>query len=156
MVQATEQLPEAAMVAPQLIDRNDADEINYPWLGSHWVSKGYSADGPCCVEFFVEPPYFPIRKICHLLVFLMKTFLFYEDEDLSRRAFKAFPPMVVVSRIRVKHLSRGSVKGHAPLRSEFLRGYNHVQSKFLFEKAWKNCWWAKIENTGISLAITTD
>jgi hypothetical protein len=42
--------------------------------------------------------------------------------------------MVVVPNIKLKHLSRGSVKGPAPLRSEFLRGFHHAQSKILFEK----------------------
>ena len=135
MIQAANEFPETAMIGPQLVRRNNSKEINYRWPGSHWVSKGPGADGPCCVGFLCGAAILlNMKNMSPVGFFDEDFFLYYEDEDLSQRAFKVFAPMVVVPRIRLKHLSRGSVKGHAPLRSEFLRGYHHAQSKLLFEK----------------------
>ncbi len=135
MIRAAEQFPEAAMIAPQLIGRNGADEINYRWPGSEWVSKGRGAEGPCCVGFLCGAAILLNMKNMQRIGFFDEDFfLYYEDEDLSQRAFNTKLPMVVVPQIKLKHLSRGSVKGSAPLRSEFLRGFHHAQSKILFEK----------------------
>lgn len=135
IIQAAEQFPEAAMIAPQLIGRNGADEINYRWPGSEWVSKGRGAEGPCCVGFLCGAAILLNMKNMQRIGFFDEDFfLYYEDEDLSQRAFNTKLPMVVVPQIKLKHLSRGSVKGSAPLRSEFLRGFHHAQSKILFEK----------------------
>ena len=61
-------------------------------------------------------------------------FLYYEDEDLCQRVFLANGDIVLVPDVAIAHLSRGSVKGRSPLRSEFLRGYHHAQSKLVFER----------------------
>jgi GT2 family glycosyltransferase len=61
-------------------------------------------------------------------------FLYYEDEDLCQRVFLAGQQIVVVPDIEITHLSRGSVKGPNPLKSEFIRGYHHAQSKLVFER----------------------
>jgi GT2 family glycosyltransferase len=135
IIQAAEQFPEAAMIAPQLISRNGADEINYRWPDSEWISKGLGAEGPCCVGFLCGAAILMNMKNMQRIGFFDEDFfLYYEDEDLSQRAFNTKLPMVVVPNIKLKHLSRGSVKGPAPLRSEFLRGFHHAQSKILFEK----------------------
>jgi N-acetylglucosaminyl-diphospho-decaprenol L-rhamnosyltransferase len=153
MLQAANEFPEAAMIGPQLVRRNDSEDINYRWPGSHWVSKGPGADGPCCVGFLCGAAILlNIKNILPVGFFDEEFFLYYEDEDLSQRAFKAQAPMVVVPRIRLKHLSRGSVKGHAPLKSEFLRGYHHAQSKILFEqKHGKNIHWLRWKTLGLAL-----
>ena len=155
MAQAAEQFPEAAMVAPQLIDRNDADEINYRWPGSKWVSKGCGADGPCCVGFLCGAAILLNMKNMQRIGFFDEDFfLYYEDEDLSQRAFNTKLPMVVVPQIKLKHLSRGSVKGLTPLRSEFLRGYHHAQSKFFFEKKHgKKPQWLRWKTLGLTLIL---
>jgi N-acetylglucosaminyl-diphospho-decaprenol L-rhamnosyltransferase len=135
IMQAAEQFPDAAMVAPQLLDRHNVEEINYRWPSSEWISKGCGADGPCCVGFLCGAAILlNIENMSKIGFFDEDFFLYYEDEDLSQRAFDAKLSMVVVPQVKLKHLSRGSVKGHAPLRSEFLRGYHHAQSKLLFEK----------------------
>lgn len=135
MMQAAELFPEAAMIAPQLIGRNGAEEINYRWPSSHWISKGFGADGPCCVGFLCGAAILlNIRNMSKIGFFDENFFLYYEDEDLSQRVFNAKLSMIVVPKIKLKHLSRGSVKGPSPLRSEFLRGYHHAQSKLLFEE----------------------
>jgi hypothetical protein len=61
-------------------------------------------------------------------------FLYYEDEDLCQRVFLAGEQIVVVPDVEITHLSRGSVKGPNPLKSEFIRGYHHAQSKLVFER----------------------
>jgi N-acetylglucosaminyl-diphospho-decaprenol L-rhamnosyltransferase len=60
-------------------------------------------------------------------------FLYYEDEDLCQRVFLANQQIVLVPEVEITHLSRGSVKGPNPLKSEFIRGYHHAQSKLVFE-----------------------
>jgi GT2 family glycosyltransferase len=155
MIQAAEQFPEAGMVAPQLMGRNDADEINYRWPGSEWVSKGRGADGPCCVGFLCGAAILLNMKNMQRIGFFDEDFfLYYEDEDLSQRAFNKKLPMVVVPQVKLKHLSRGSVKGSAPLRSEFLRGYHHAQSKLLFEKKYgKHARWLRWKTLGLALLL---
>ena len=61
-------------------------------------------------------------------------FLYYEDEDLCQRVFLARRNIVLMPQVSITHLSRGSVKGRSPLRSEYLRGYHHAQSKLVFER----------------------
>jgi N-acetylglucosaminyl-diphospho-decaprenol L-rhamnosyltransferase len=153
MIQAAEHFPEAAMIAPQLIGRNGANEINYRWPGSEWVSKGRGADGPCCVGFLCGAAILLNMKNMQRIGFFDEDFfLYYEDEDLSQRAFITKLPMVVIPQIRLKHLSRGSVKGSAPLRSEFLRGFHHAQSKILFEKKYgKKARWLRWKTLGLAL-----
>ncbi len=155
MIQAANELPETAMIGPQLVRRNNSEEINYRWPGSHWVSKGPGADGPCCVGFLCGAAILlNMKNMLPVGFFDEDFFLYYEDEDLSQRAFKAFAPMVVVPHIRLKHLSRGSVKGHALLKSEFLRGYHHAQSKILFEqKHGKNANWLRWKTVGLALLL---
>jgi GT2 family glycosyltransferase len=70
---------------------------------------------------------------CQPIGFFDETFfLYYEDDDLCLRFFKASLPMVVVPSVQALHRSRGSVKGNAPYTAEYLRGYHHAQSKLLF------------------------
>jgi GT2 family glycosyltransferase len=60
-------------------------------------------------------------------------FLYYEDEDLCQRVFNHKKQIILTPDAHVTHFSRGSVKGKNPLKSEFIRGYHHVQSKLIFE-----------------------
>ena len=153
ILQAAEQFPEAAMIAPQLIDRNNFEEINYRWPSSEWNSKGPGAEGPCCVGFLCGAAILLSMKNMEKIGFFDEDFfLYYEDEDLSQRAFNKKLPMVVVPQIQLKHLSRGSVKGTAPLRSEFLRGFHHAQSKIFFEKKYGNqASWLRWKTLGLAL-----
>lgn len=135
MVLAAENFPDAAMIAPQLVRRNGSAEINYRWPGSLWHSTGPAAEGPCCVGFACGAAIlFHMENMRKVGFFDEKFFLYYEDEDLSQRAFIKRIPIIVVPDIQLTHLSRGSVKGQQPLRAEFLRGFHHAQSKLLFEQ----------------------
>ena len=59
-------------------------------------------------------------------------FLYYEDDDLTLRAFNQQIPMLLIPAITAQHRSRGSVKGKAPLKAEYVRGYFHARSKIQF------------------------
>ena len=58
----------------------------------------------------------------------------WQRTGLAGRIFLAGQQIVVVSEVEITHLSRGSVKGPNPLKSEFIRGYHHAQSKLIFER----------------------
>lgn len=74
----------------------------------------------------------PPRLLTHTGAFDPRFFLYYEDEDLCLRIFKRHGQIIVVPDVQVTHLSRGSVKGKTPLRSEYWRGFHHAQSKIIF------------------------
>lgn len=155
MIEAAARFPEAAIIAPQLVRRNNTAEVNYRWPSAHWRSTGPAAEGPCCVGFVCGAAMlFNMRNMRNVGFFDEKFFLYYEDEDLSQRAFNTRAPMVIVPEIRLKHLSRGSVKGKTPLRSEFLRGFHHAQSKLLFEqKHRRNSTFLRWKTLGFALML---
>lgn len=135
MIEAAHRLPEAAIIAPQLVKTNGTAEVNYRWPTVKWKSSGPAADGPCCVGFVCGAAMlFNMEKMTRIGFFDEDFFLYYEDEDLSQRAFMQDSQIVVMPDIRLVHVSRGSVKGERPLEAEFLRGYHHAQSKLLFEE----------------------
>lgn len=155
MIQAAKRFPDAAMIAPQLVRRNDTEEVNYRWPSCAWISKGPGAEGPCCVGFLCGAAILlNMQKMSPIGFFDEKFFLYYEDEDLSQRAFNLRAPMVVIPQIRLTHLSRGSVKGQTPLKSEFFRGYHHAQSKLLFEqKHGTNARWLRWKTLILALLL---
>ena len=125
--------PEASVIAPQLVDRSGNREINYRWPSSEWRSRGPGADGPLCVGFICGAAMlFNMRHMQKSGFFDESYFLYYEDEDLCQRLFINKQQMIIAPHLSVKHFSRGSVKGPNALESEFIRGFNHVQSKLLF------------------------
>ncbi len=135
LLQAAADFPDAAIVAPHLIRRNGTPEVSYRWPATHWVSRGPKADGPCCVGFVCGAVMLLNMDVMKRIGFFDETFfLYYEDEDLCQRVFLAGQQIVVVPEVEITHLSRGSVKGPNPLKSEFIRGYHHAQSKLVFER----------------------
>jgi hypothetical protein len=58
----------------------------------------------------------------------------WQRTGLAGRIFLAGQQILVISEVEITHLSRGSVKGPNPLKSEFIRGYHHAQSKLIFER----------------------
>ena len=122
-------------LAPQLLQPNGEPEVNYRWPHLLWNSRGPAVtEGPACVGFVCGA-----AMLCRLSAFEgvgffdERFFLYYEDDDLCLRLFLAQRPLVVVPSVTAVHRSRGSVRGRSPLRSEFIRGYHHAQSKLLFE-----------------------
>jgi len=134
MLQAAEIYPDAAIIAPHLIRRDGSPEVSYRWPATHWVSKGPKAEGPCCVGFVCGAVMLLNMAVMKKIGFFDETFfLYYEDEDLCQRVFLADQQIVLMPYVEITHLSRGSVKGPNPLKSEFIRGYHHAQSKLVFE-----------------------
>jgi N-acetylglucosaminyl-diphospho-decaprenol L-rhamnosyltransferase len=121
------------VVAPQLINTQGRAEVNYRWPSTYWASKGPAAAGPACVGFVCGAAMLLRMQLCQPTGFFDETFfLYYEDDDLCLRLFQAQLPMVIVPQVQALHRSRGSVKGNATYRAEYLRGYHHAQSKLLF------------------------
>jgi GT2 family glycosyltransferase len=135
LLQAAVDFPDAAIIAPHLMHRNGTPEVSYRWPATHWVSRGPKADGPCCVGFACGAVMLLNMDVMKRIGFFDETFfLYYEDEDLCQRVFLAGQQIVLVPEVEITHLSRGSVKGPNPLKSEFIRGYHHAQSKLVFER----------------------
>ena len=135
MLRVAESFPDAAIIAPHLIRRDGSPEVSYRWPTTHWISRGPKAEGPCCVGFVCGAVMLLNMDVMRRIGFFDETFfLYYEDEDLCQRVFLAGQQIVVVPDIEITHLSRGSVKGPHPLKSEFIRGYHHAQSKLVFER----------------------
>ena len=134
LMSAAQNMPEAALIAPQFLGAKGKRELNYRWPRTQWDAKGVGAEGPTCVGFVCGAAMF--LRIAHFsqIGFFDETFfLYYEDDDLCLRLFNAKRPMVLVPDILAIHISRGSVKGKVPLKSEYARGYHHAQSKLFFE-----------------------
>lgn len=133
LLAAADQFPEAAMLAPQLVDAQGELEVNYRWPSTLWTSKGPGATGPTCVGFLCGAAMLLRMSACQSTGFFDETFfLYYEDDDLCLRFFKAGLPMVLVTGVQALHRSRGSVKGPWPWRNEYGRGFHHAQSKLIF------------------------
>jgi GT2 family glycosyltransferase len=81
-------------------------------------------------------------------------FLYYEDDDLCLRLFKAHLPIVVVPAVEALHRSRGSVKGKSPWRSEYIRGYHHAQSKLIFAQKHQSLESAKLKRRVLLIQTT--
>lgn len=134
MLQAAVRFPDAAIIAPHLIRRNGEPEVSYRWPATHWKSSGVPAEGPCCVGFVCGAVMLLNMAVMSDTGFFDESFfLYYEDEDLCQRVFMKNKQIVLIPDIGITHLSRGSVKGPNPLKSEFIRGYHHAQSKLIFE-----------------------
>jgi GT2 family glycosyltransferase len=132
---AVARFPEAAIIAPHLLRRNGTPEVSYRWPATHWDSAGPAASGPCCVGFACGAVMLLNMAVMREVGFFDETFfLYYEDEDLCQRVFVASKQIVLVPELEITHISRGSVKGPNPLKSEFIRGYHHAQSKLVFER----------------------
>lgn len=134
LLRAAEDFPDAAIIAPHLIRRDNSVEVSYRWPHTHWISRGPKADAPCCVGFACGAALLLNMEVMQEIGFFDENFfLYYEDEDLCQRVFDQKKQIILVPDAAVTHFSRGSVKGKSPLKSEFIRGYHHAQSKLIFE-----------------------
>ncbi|MDO9252945.1 MULTISPECIES: glycosyltransferase family 2 protein [Comamonadaceae] len=134
-----DELPASAVLAPQLVSVSGKAEINYRWPQTLWVSRGPAASGPACVGFVCGAAML-LRMSCFQDIgfFDEQFFLYYEDDDLCLRLFNAHLNLVVVPSVRAVHHSRGSVRGAAPWRHEFGRGFHHAQSKLIFARKYRS------------------
>lgn len=133
LVAAADAEPDAAIVAPQLTDSQGRPEVNYRWPLGYWSGRGPAAEGPACVGFVCGAAVLMRMSAFEPVGFFdERFFLYYEDDDLCLRLFRARQPMLLLPGVRAVHRSRGSVRGTHRWRSEYLRGYHHAQSKLSF------------------------
>jgi len=133
LLQTAHQWPDAAMVAPQLLKANGAPEVNYRWPHLLWHSQSPAVtDGPACVGFICGAAMLLRMDAFGGDFFDERFFLYYEDDDLCTRLFQHRQAMIINPQVTATHHSRGSVRGRSPLRSEYIRGYHHAQSKLIY------------------------
>ena len=133
LVRAGLDWPDATLLVPQLVDGEGGLQVNYSWPRQAWKPRGGAADAPlgvgyaCAAVMLIN-----MAALKPVGGFDPRFFLYYEDEDLCLRVFQRQGQILVLPGIRVTHLSRGSVRGPRPWRSEYWRGYHHAQSKIRF------------------------
>ncbi len=136
LVSCADQFPSASAIGPQLIDRHGHPDRSYSMGATFWEGKGNAlAEGHTSVRF-ISGACMLIRRAAMNRVqgFDEGFFLYYEDTDLCLRLSDQAGEIIVEPQAKVTHLSHGSSGGKAQLQAEYLRGYHHIQSKFLFEK----------------------
>ena len=139
MLLTAAQWPDTAMVAPQLLQPNGQAEVNYRWPHLLWNSRGPAiTEGPACVGFVCGAAMLLRMSTFEGQFFDEQFFLYYEDDDLCTRLFNRHQAMVIDPNATATHRSRGSVRGKSPLRSEYLRGYHHAQSKLIYARKYKS------------------
>lgn len=127
-------MPGAAAFAPHLFRGDGRLELSYRWPSNSWGSRGPEAEAPCCVGFASGAALLLNMEVMRKIGFFDESFfLYYEDEDLCQRIFCSKNSIVIVPSAIATHFSRGSVRGKSPLKSEFIRGHYHAQSKLIFE-----------------------
>jgi len=130
--------PGFAIIVPQLTQATGQPDINYRWPSTEWSSRGPQADGPSCGGFVCGAAMlFNMTTMRDVGFFDESFFLYYEDDDLCKRAFDQKKQMLVIPSVRLIHRSRGSVGGAHRWRSEYWRGYHHAQSKIRFSAKYR-------------------
>lgn len=135
LVETADAWPAAAIVAPQLRNGEGAKELNYGWLRWLWAGRGPAAEGPLCVGHACAAAWL-LRCTAEAEArwrFDPGFFLYYEDEDLCARVFRARQMVLIEPRAQAVHANRGSVRGRSPLRAEWGRGFHHSRSKIRFQ-----------------------
>jgi N-acetylglucosaminyl-diphospho-decaprenol L-rhamnosyltransferase len=131
--------PDTAMVAPQLLQPSGQADVNYRWPHLLWNSRGPAiTEGPACVGFVCGAAMLLRMSAFEGQFFDEQFFLYYEDDDLCTRLFNQHQAMIVDPSATATHRSRGSVRGRSPLRSEYIRGYHHVQSKLIYARKYQS------------------
>ncbi len=135
LLQAAHRYPEASAIGPQLMDRNGRPEMGYRMRLDRWLPKTGPAEGDLCVEFLSGACMLIRRQALQRIGgFDEDFFLYQEDHDLCLRLAATCGELVVCPTAQPTHLSRRSSSGRYRLKAEYLRGYHHIQSKFIFER----------------------
>lgn len=135
LLAAARRYPAASAIGPQLIDRQGRPEMGYRMRLDRWLPRGPAAEGDLCVEF-LSGACMLIRRsaLARIRGFDEDFFLYQEDHDLCIRLAAHAGPLVLCPSALATHQSRRSSAGRHRLRAEYLRGYHHIQSKFIFER----------------------
>lgn len=135
LLAAARRYPEASAIGPQLIDRHGRPEMGYRMRLDRWLPRGGPAEGDLCVEFLSGACMLIRRSALERIGgFDEDFFLYQEDHDLCIRLAAEAGPLVLCPAARATHQSRRSSAGRHRLKAEYLRGYHHIQSKFIFER----------------------
>jgi N-acetylglucosaminyl-diphospho-decaprenol L-rhamnosyltransferase len=140
LLNTADQFPNAAFLAPQLIDKKGELDISYRFPRylagrSTWKATAQPADALTCVGFASGAFLLAKRDaLVALKGFDESFFLYYEDDDLCTRAFNAGMQIIVNPKAVVTHFSRGSVQTKSNLRAEYFRAKHHTYSKLLFQQ----------------------
>jgi len=139
LVQAAHEWPQAAMFAPQLLDRQERVDVNYRWPHRFWHPKcNELASAPCSTGFVTGAVMlFRMSVMKGVGFFDEHFFLYYEDDDLCMRVFQAKQGILVLPQVQVLHASRGSVRGADVKSAEYWRGFHHAQSKIKFARKYE-------------------
>ncbi len=121
MLAAAEIYTDAAIIAPDLIQ-------------SRPNPHALIANGACCADNVSGAAMLLNMRVMQEVGFFdERFFLYYEDEDLCRRAYELRKNIIFLPEVKLVHFARGSVKGPSLLKGEYLRGYHHAQSKLIFD-----------------------
>lgn len=135
LLDAAQRYPSASAIGPQLIDRHGGPEMGYRMRLDRWLPKGGPAEGDLCVEFLSGACMLIRRSALERIGgFDEDFFLYQEDHDLCLRLAQSCGELILCPQARATHLSRRSSAGRHRLRAEYLRGFHHIQSKFIFER----------------------
>jgi N-acetylglucosaminyl-diphospho-decaprenol L-rhamnosyltransferase len=135
LLEAAIQFPDAALVAPQLLDAQNKLDVNYRWPRTFWAEQAAmpAAEAPCSVGYACGAALLVRLSRCEGVGWFDEDyFLYYEDDDWCLRLFKAQRSILIVPQVQCLHANRGSVRGKHPIRAEYHRGFHHVHSKLLF------------------------
>lgn len=135
MLAAARRYPGASAIGPQLIDRHGGLDNGYRMRLDRWKPKDGPAEGDLCVEF-LSGACMLIRRdaLQRIGGFDEEFFLYQEDHDLSIRLARDCGELILCPAARAVHQARRSSSGRYRLRAEYLRGYHHMQSKFIFDR----------------------
>ncbi len=134
LIQTAGRYPAAAAIGPQLLDRRGHLDLSYCMQANGWPMRGPAAEGELSVGF-LSGACMLIRLAAFRRVhgFDEDFFLYQEDTDLCVRLARDHGELILSPQARVTHFSRGSSGGPARYKAEYIRGYHHIQSKFIYE-----------------------
>lgn len=134
LVRTADEYPAAAAVGPQLLDRRGHLDLSYCLQANGWPTRGPAAEGDISVGFLSGAcMLIRIEALRRVHGFDEDFFLYQEDTDLCVRMAKHHGELILSPHAHVTHFSRGSSSGAARYKAEYIRGYHHIQSKFIYE-----------------------